>query len=135
MDDCGLHLGLSPPGPGQRLQVRLPSRFRRSALRERRGRVRQRAVPQRRALPGRGERLPVPVSARLLWESLPGERRRLRPEQGWVWTPNQHLSSARSWTSITASTLRVRTEGGASTWRPTTPVDVPRTTKAGTARC
>ncbi|MEQ2187188.1 hypothetical protein GOODEAATRI_002029 [Goodea atripinnis] len=43
----------------------------RRALRERRRRMRQLAVPQRRPLSRRGERLPVPVSDRLFWKSVP----------------------------------------------------------------
>lgn len=33
------------------------------------------AVPERRPLSGRSQRLPVPVSGRLFWESVPGEIR------------------------------------------------------------
>lgn len=74
-----IHFLSSSSGPGQRLQVRLRSGFWRRTLREGRGRVRQRAVPQRRPVPRRSGRLPLPVSTRLLRKSLPGERPALSP--------------------------------------------------------
>lgn len=67
--------GFSPSGLGERLSLHVPPWLRRRALREGHRRVRELAVPERRPLSERGERLPVPVLGRLFGKSLPGESR------------------------------------------------------------